>query len=155
MRFKSLFLASLLAVSCLTVTACNSTQPYRSGTVLEDANVDMLWDRAHLGLQSQGYQIDQRDTRRADLEITTQWQTQLVPTRYKGKRRKVHVRFIRLDSGRIQTAVLVEQQRNTEISDPLNLVAADWSDERDEFVAQREEVILYRIESFFVSNELE
>lgn len=154
MRFSSLLLLSALALTSVGLSGCLSDQAYRRGSVLADADFDMLWDRGRMVLQSQGYQIDEQGTSRSKMRMATHWQTQLAPARYKGKRRRADVRFVALGGGRYQTEVLVTQERNTEISDPMSILAADWEDERDEFVSQREEVILYRIESFFVRPEL-
>jgi len=147
------FLVAALPAALLS--ACGSTsEAYVQGSPLPGAEFDNLWDRATEVLLAQGYRSDPQLTRRARREIVTHWQEHLAPSRFEGKRRRAHVRFVETSPGTWRTDVWLEQERNTEIAEPLNPFAADWEIDPEADDA-RGTVLQYRIERLFLPTELE
>jgi hypothetical protein len=147
---------ALVLVAAFVPLACGSFDPpYRPGVEIEVHDMDMIWERARLVLESDGYRIEEADTKRADLEMHTRWQTMLAPNRFEGIRRRVSVKFVQLQGDRLRVDLRVLQERNAEITQPLNPIAADWEEDPRAETGQREEVLLYKIESAFAGDRPE
>ena len=131
MRTTKILLLGLLLALASALAACAANEAFVRGTVLEGAEFEQLWDRTKEVMAEQGYRSDPQLTRRAEKEIVSLWQTQLAPSRFDGKRRRVHVRFVEMEKGEWRADVWIEQDRNTEIGAPLNPFAADWEVDPD------------------------
>ena len=157
MRIRALHLLPLLLalVAGLALPGCGSSKKFIQGTEIDVPEFDSLWERSRDVLIRAAYRIDTVETQRSEKELISTWKVRLDPMRFKGKRRRVTVRFEKIGEGRYRTDVAVQQERNSEITDPLNPLAANWEDDDDADTKSLAEVIQYNIESLFIEQELE
>ncbi len=147
----------------LSLGGCLAANPFRadpSGVTPADGDFvtsqpvtvpefDFLWERAKFTLQTDGYGIDSVRTRRDKREMTSWWKTLLAPSRYKGVRRRVVIRFTDHDvaAGSYLVHLAVQAQTNTDMNAPMDSSSAVW--EVVPADVERANVLLYRIEAGF------
>jgi hypothetical protein len=121
---------------------------YDSGSFRADS-FDILWETAKIQACRGGYRIDDDATSLKNRVVITAWKTDLGVHKNEGKRRRRFVSFVEqpgLTAGwRVRVSTV--RQRNVDIDDPLNIMAAEWrADEPDTDDAEK---VAYGIEAQF------
>ena len=158
---RALALLLGLAAAAFASAACETThlfpgdpnmkfpedEEWRRGQPFSAPSFGEVWQRAKDVLANEGYQVDEELTSAKQGEIVSLWVMRMAPTRYEGKRRRVHVRIEPVGETQWRAAVAVLRQRNADIDDPKNPLAAQW--EADGIDQSRSDLVLWKVENPF------
>lgn len=137
----------LLTAGCKTDNAPPDDDDYRLGESIFVPEFDTLWERAKVTVMTEGWAVDEEETRFSERLIASNWAVRLAPARFEGNRTRAWVAFEEEDPTHWRVRVAVQRQRNKDIEDPLNLMTAQWEDQpMDE---DRAMVLLWKIEAAF------
>ena len=155
-KLLGLALVAVLAASCDTPMAFRGNPDdagvpkdsfVEGGAPLTGVDLDALWDRAQQVIAMEGLGIDDGKTRFADRLIVSRWSTHLTISRFEGYRTRTWVRLRQGKAGEWTAGVSVQRQKNMDIKQPSEELAAQWEDAPPE--NGRAAKILWKIESGF------
>jgi hypothetical protein len=106
----------------------------------ECGDVELLWDTCKLRAARDGYRIDDDATSYTKRTVVTNWKTELALRSNDGRRTRRFVEIVDFPERerwyRVRVATVM--QRNADVDDPLNPLAAKWRDaESDDDDAER------------------
>jgi hypothetical protein len=118
-----------------------------SATPLSDVELEALWDRANQVMANVGYTVDTTNTKYSQRTVASQWNAQLSPYRFEGRRTRGWIRLTEPTAGRFVVGAAVQVQRNSDIDQPSNAAVAKWEDQPAD--KSKANVLLYLVESGF------
>jgi hypothetical protein len=146
----------LLLLAPLLLAACKSTVDTTGQTSdgFPAPDREMVWMAAERALAQQGFVLDPVSSSKATGVLKTRWDLSMQPFSGQGYRDQATVRIRDLpktpDRFTVETNVI--RQRNSNMTEPSNPVAADWTD--GERVPDLENLITRRIEMVFLSPDV-
>jgi hypothetical protein len=143
-----------IAALLFAAAGCQSAGPERSEAERVEVAApsdSILRQVTLLALDKSGFPPG-TEAARADLQVTSGWDTSLAPFKGEGFRERAVVRYERVEGGRYGVEVRVARERNDELERPLDPALAKWKSEADN--EERARIVLQHIRAM-LGQELE